>query len=68
MGPHWTNDNMVQKVKDFQQKVIEALTCSLSMNQNKMIACVFKQNIRNNVHTKRHTQPGCIGGTVNSSI
>lgn len=33
-----------------------------------MVACNFKQNIKSNVHTKRHTQPGCIWGTVDSPI
>lgn len=41
---------------------------SLSVSQNKMVTCIFKQNIKNNVHTKRYTQPGCIWGTGNCKL
>lgn len=33
-----------------------------------MVTCIFKQNIKNNVHTKRYTQPGCIWGTGNCKL
>lgn len=36
LGSQWLNNDMVQEVKDFQQKVTEAVTWSLSMSSLKI--------------------------------